>query len=114
MRFIEGEKVLYVVNTATRFPVAKFSDKPIATFGQSEERIWDASPTCSLVYSGYPDKLWADHGFKYTFDRRRQPANLNGLQLWLFVVEAYSFQEMGKRLQDPYKKFTVKSDTPIL
>lgn len=55
--FLDGDEVLDIVDTATRFSAATFLDKYNATCSQSVKGIWLAFVVnWSLVYSAYPSR----------------------------------------------------------
>jgi hypothetical protein len=63
LMFIDGQTVLHVIDTATRFSAATFLDSHNGSFGQSGEGVWLALiETWFTLYTGYPNRLRIDAG----------------------------------------------------
>jgi hypothetical protein len=61
--FIDGQAVLHVADTATRFSAATSLDSHNGSFGQSVEGVWLALiETWLTLYTGYPNRLRIDAG----------------------------------------------------
>ena len=117
LMFLDGEAVLHIIDTATRFSASAFLDAHGSSYDQSVDEIWLAflEIWCTL-YTGYPNRLRVDQGSAFTSDGWRNLADFAGIQLRISDVKAHSSLGIGEKLHDPLRKIfrKVRADYPTI
>jgi hypothetical protein len=110
LMFIDGQAVLHVVDTATRFSSATFLDSHNGSFGHSVEGIWLAFiETWFTLYTGYPNRLRIDAGSIFASPRWKELSNMAGITLRMSGVEAHnSPASSGKECTDHYAGYMTR------
>jgi hypothetical protein len=77
LMFIDGQAVLHVVDTVTRFSAATYLDSHNGSFGQSVEGVWLALiETWFTLYTGYSNRLRIDAGSIFASPRGKEISNM--------------------------------------
>jgi hypothetical protein len=115
LMFIDGQAVLHVVDTATRFSAVTFLDSYNGSFGQSVEGVWLALiQTWFTLYTGYPTRLRIDAGSILASPRWKELSNMAGITLRMSGVEAHNSLGVGKRMHGPLRRIynKIRMDYP--
>jgi transposase InsO family protein len=89
--FLDGNAVLHIADTSTRFLAATFLDSHTAAFG-----VWIALiETWFTLYTGYPNILRIDAGSIFSSPRWRQLSKMAGASLVISGIEACSTVKRG-------------------
>jgi hypothetical protein len=109
LMFIDGQAVLHVVNSATRFSAATFLDSHNGSFGQSVEGVWLALiETWFTLYTGYSNRLRIDAGSIFASPRWKEFSNMAGITLRMSGVEAHNSLGIGERIHGQYAGYTTR------
>jgi transposase InsO family protein len=105
LMFIDGQAVLHVFDTATRFSAATSLDSHNDSFGQSVEGVWLALiETWFTLYTGYPNRLRIDAGSIFASPRWKELSNMAGITLRMSGVEAHNSLGIGERMHGPLRR----------
>jgi hypothetical protein len=105
LTFIDGQAVLHVVDTATRFSAEAFLDSHNGSFGQSVEEVFLALiETWFTLYTGYPNRLRIDDGSIFASSRQNELANMAGITLSISGVVAHKSLGIGERMHGPISR----------
>jgi hypothetical protein len=115
LMFIDGQAVLHVVDTATRFSAATFLESHSGSFRQSVEGVWLALiETRFTLYTGYPNRSRIDAGSIFASPRWKELSNMAGITLRMSGVEAHNSLGIGKRMHGPLRRIynKIRMDYP--
>jgi transposase InsO family protein len=115
LMFIDGQAVLHIVDTATRFSAATFLDSHNGSFGQSVKGVWLALiETRFTLYTGYPNRLRIDAGSIFASLRYKELSNMAGITLRMSEVEAHNSLGIGERMHGPIRRIynNIRMDYP--
>lgn len=105
LMFLDDKAVPNLVNTATNFSSAAFSDAHGEKYEQGVQgvglaffMIWFSA------FSGYHNRLCTDQGSVFTSERWKQITDLNGVKLCLSGVNAHSSLRIGEKYHRPHRR----------
>lgn len=111
LQWIDGEAVLHVIDTATKFSSATFLD----LYGHSTEGIWTAFVECwCSLYTGFPNRIRTDAGSAFTTPRWKEITDTAGITMRISGVEAHNSLGVGEALHHPLRQIyrKVQNDHP--
>lgn len=101
LQWIDGEPILHVINTATKFSAATF----LETYGLSTEGVWTAFMECwCSLYTGFPNRLRTDAGSIFTSPRWKEITDSAGVTMRISGVEAHNSLGAGEALHHPLRQ----------
>jgi hypothetical protein len=109
LMWIEGDAVLHVVDTATRFSATTYLDTNGADYGQGVDGIWSALVDCWVAtFSGYPNRRRIDAGSVFTSPHWRQCTDMAGIRIQVSGVESHNSLGLGEKIHDPLRRIFIK------
>lgn len=115
MQWNDGDAILHVVDTATRFSATTFLDRNGRNYSQSVKGAWTASIECwSSLCTGFPNRLRTDAGSIFTTRRWQNLTESAGISVRVSGVEAHNSLGIGGKLHDPLRQIyrKIKYDFP--
>lgn len=101
LQWIDGDAVLHVVDTVTKFSTATFLDQ----YGHSTEGLWTAFVECwCTLYTGFPNSLRTDSGSAFTSPRWKEIADSAGITMQISGVESHNSLGAGETLHHPLRQ----------
>lgn len=106
LQWIDGEAVLHVIDTATKFSSATFLD----IHGHSTEGIWTAFVECwCSLYTGFSNRIHTDAGSAFTSSRWKEITDSAGISMRTSGLRHIIHWEQTRHYTIHYGRSTGKS-----